>query len=131
MNLTMLTGSDNTRYTFQNWPETIRNFLLFIFFGVFGGRSTTSRNLLLLGAPLTFFLQARPVKIWLKQGFYAAAHPPAILLSLLPAPQQVILSFDEAKSRQALFGKSIPVAHDDDDDDNNDIDDEEDSGQDD
>ena len=114
---------DNTGDTSQNWPETIRNFLLFIFFGVFGGRSTTSRNLLLLGAPLTFFLQARPVKIWLKQGFYAAAHPPAILLSLLPAPQQVILSFDEAKARQALFGKTKAVAHEEKEDDDNEDDD--------
>ena len=66
-----------------------------------------SRNLLLLGAPLTFFLQARPVKIWLKQAFYAAANPPGIILSLLPAPQQAILSFDESKARQALFGKTL------------------------
>lgn len=90
-----------------NWPKTIRNFLLFIFFGVFGGRNAVSRNLLLLGAPLTFFLQARPVKIWLKQAFYAAANPPGIILSLLPAPQQAILSFDESKARQALFGKTL------------------------
>eukprot|EP00540_Astrosyne_radiata_P009164 CAMPEP_0116835056 /NCGR_PEP_ID=MMETSP0418-20121206/7335_1 /TAXON_ID=1158023 /ORGANISM="Astrosyne radiata, Strain 13vi08-1A" /LENGTH=75 /DNA_ID=CAMNT_0004464685 /DNA_START=223 /DNA_END=450 /DNA_ORIENTATION=+ len=33
-----------------------------------------------------------------------AAHPPGILLSLLPAPQQAILSFREDQSRETLYG---------------------------
>lgn len=88
----------------QNWPDTIRNFMLFIFFGLFGGRNTVSRNLLLLGAPLCFVLQARPVKVLLKQAFYAMANPPGIFLSLLPAPQQAILSFNENDAREELYG---------------------------
>ena len=78
--------------------------MLFIFFGLFGGRNSVSRNLMLLGAPLCFVLQARPVKILLKQTFYAMAHPPGIFLSLLPAPQQAILSFDENDARKELYG---------------------------
>lgn len=88
----------------QNWAESIRNFLLFLFFGFFGGRSTVSRNLLLLCAPLSFVLQARPVKIVLKQAFYALSNPPSIFLSLLPAPQQTLLSFDMSKAYQELYG---------------------------
>lgn len=78
--------------------------MLFIFFGLFGGRNSISRNLLLLGAPLCFVLQARPVKIMLKQAFYAMANPPGIFLSLLPAPQQAILSFNENDAREELYG---------------------------
>ena len=63
-----------------------------------------SKNLLLLGAPLCFVLQARPVKIMLKQIFYAMADPPSIFLSLLPAPQQAILSFRESHAWKALYG---------------------------
>jgi hypothetical protein len=40
----------------------------------------------------------------LKQVFYAMAHPPSIFLSLLPAPQQAILSFRESRARKALYG---------------------------
>ena len=75
-----------------------------------------------MGAPLTFLLQCRPVKIWLKQGFYAVAHPPGILLSLLPAPQQAILSFDEAKAREALFGEVLVVDDNEDEDKEQDFD---------
>ena len=78
--------------------------MLFIFFGLFGGRNSVSRNLFLLGAPLCFVLQARPVKILLKQAFYAMANPPGIFLSLLPAPQQAILSFNENDAREELYG---------------------------
>lgn len=49
-------------------------------------------------------LQARPVKIMLKQAFYALANPPGIFLSLLPAPQQAILSFNENDAREELYG---------------------------
>jgi len=87
-----------------NWPDTIRNFLLFLFFGILGGHSTISRNLLLLGAPMCFILQARPVKILIKQAFYYCSKPPSILLSLLPAPQQAILDFRLDTELQALYG---------------------------
>jgi hypothetical protein len=75
--------------------------------------------LLLLGAPLCFFLQARPVKIYLKQAFYACANPPGIVLSLLPAPQQAILNFDEEEARKTLYGDTVvkEVTEDDDDED--------------
>jgi hypothetical protein len=101
----------------QNWADTIRNFLLFLFFGFFGGRNTVSRNLLLLGAPMSFVIQARPVKILLKQLFYATSNPPGILLSLLPAPQQAILKFNDEESRLALYGNVKVVTKEDDEDD--------------
>lgn len=82
-------------------------------FGIFGGRNTVSKHLLLLGAPLCFVLQARPVKIMLKQGFYLLKDPPGILLSLLPAPQQAILSFDMEQSRAALYGEVVQQDEDD------------------
>ena len=66
-----------------------------------------SRNLLLLGAPMCFLLQARVVKLYLKLAFYACAHPPSILLSLLPAPQQTILSFKEEEARKILYPEAI------------------------
>ena len=80
-----------------------------------------SRNLLLLGAPLCFVLQARPVKIGLKQVFYACANPPGILLSLLPAPQQVILNFDIEKAEQALYGVEAKVEEIDEEDDQDEL----------
>jgi hypothetical protein len=111
----------------KNWADTIRNFLLFLFFGFFGGRNTVSRNLLLLGAPMSFVIQARPVKILLKQLFYATSNPPGILLSLLPAPQQAILKFDDEESRLALYGnvKVVTKEGDEDNDSDDDSDDEE------
>lgn len=63
-----------------------------------------SRYLMLLGAPLCFVLQARPVKMWSKILFYLLADPPGIVLSLLPAPQQAILSMDVDKAYAALYG---------------------------
>jgi hypothetical protein len=87
----------------QNWPDTIRNVLLFLFFGLFGGRNALSRNILLLGAPLSVILQARIVKRYWKQAFYACAHPPSILLSLLPAPQQSILKFQYDDVQKVLY----------------------------
>ena len=88
-----------------HWGDTIRHFCLFLFFGYFGGRTPFSRAILLLGAPSVFLLQARPVKLMIKQVVYALLdHPPGILLSLLPAPQQAILSMDYAKSMKAVYG---------------------------
>jgi hypothetical protein len=87
----------------QHWGETIRNFLLFLFFGYFGGRSSTSRLVMLLGAPLCFILQARPVKMYAKILFYLMSDPPSFVKSLLPAPQQALLDLDMTKSYAALY----------------------------
>ena len=86
------------------WADTIRYCVLFLFFGYFGGRTPASRAILLLGAPSVFVLQARPVKLWIKQVLYTLLdHPPGILLSLLPAPQQAMLNLDYDASMQLLY----------------------------
>ncbi|KAL3795667.1 hypothetical protein HJC23_002074 [Cyclotella cryptica] len=90
-----------------NWADTTRNSLLFLFFGYFGGRNSFSRTFLLLSAPLCFFIQTRPVKVAIKQLFYAIGEPPGILLSLLPAPQQVIMSLDYAGVMRGLYGEDV------------------------
>jgi len=87
-----------------HWAETIRNCVLFLFFGYFGGRDTISRRLMLLCAPLCFILQARPVKIYMKVLFYMLYNPPRIILSLLPAPEQTMLSLDEDEAYVTLYG---------------------------
>jgi len=93
-----------------NWPDTIRNFFLFLFFGYFGGRNTASRTLMLLCAPMCFIIQARPVKIALKQLFYAIGKPPSIFLSLLPAPQQTIMSLDYTHALIDIYGEETATA---------------------
>jgi hypothetical protein len=94
-----------------DWGATVRHVLLFLFFGWFGGRTATSRAILLLGAPSVIVLQARPVKMWLRQFLYAVLdHPPSVFLSLLPAPQQAILSLDERSAMQTLYGNHIVSA---------------------
>lgn len=90
-----------------NWPNTVRNFLLFLFFGYFGGCNTTSRTIMLFSAPACFIIQARPIKIAIKQLFYTIGNPPGILLSLLPAPQQAIMSCDDVTSLQSIYGKEV------------------------
>jgi len=80
---------------------------------------------------LCFVLQARPVKILLKQTFYALANPPGIFLSLLPAPQQAILSFNENDAREELYGidkevVDVEISDEEDDYDESDGDDDED-----
>lgn len=88
-----------------NWGDSIRYFCLFLFFGHFGGRTPASRAILLLGAPAVFVLQARPVKLYMKQLLYAFLdQPPAILLSLLPAPQQAILSLRMGEAMEIVYG---------------------------
>jgi hypothetical protein len=88
-----------------DWPVTIRHFCLFLFFGWFGGRTPDSRAILLLRAPSVFVLQARSVKLLLKQLLYTLFdHPPGILLSLLPAPQQAILSLNVPKAMNTMYG---------------------------
>lgn len=95
-----------------NWPDTIRHFCLFLFFGYFGGRTPFSRAVLLLGAPSVFLLQARAVKMWIRQALYAVAdHPPPILLSLLPAPQQSILSLDVREAMETIYGDYAVELH--------------------
>lgn len=90
-----------------NWPDTIRNFLLFLFFGYFGGRNAMSRTIMLLGAPACFIIQARPVKVAIKQLFYTIGEPPGILLSLLPAPQQAIMSCDYDTALKDVYGEEV------------------------
>ena len=41
----------------------------------------------------------------MKQLFYSIGQPPGILLSLLPAPQQAIMSCDYAGSMRGLYGE--------------------------
>jgi hypothetical protein len=91
-----------------DWGATVRHVLLFLFFGWFGGRTATSRVILLLGAPSVVVLQARPVKMWLRQFLYAVLdHPPSVFLSLLPAPQQAILSLDMRAAMRTLYGNHL------------------------
>lgn len=62
---------------------------------------------MLLGAPACFIIQARPVKIGMKQIFYTIGEPPGILLSLLPAPQQTIMSCDYNTSLKSIYGEEV------------------------
>lgn len=90
-----------------NWADTTRNSLLFLFFGYFGGRNSFSRTFLLLSSPLCFLIQTRPMKVAMKQLFYTMGEPPGILLSLLPAPQQAIMSLDYGKSMRELYDEKV------------------------
>jgi hypothetical protein len=90
-----------------NWADTTRNSLLFLFFGYFGGRNSFSRTFLLLSSPLCFLIQTRPMKVAMKQLFYTIGEPPGILLSLLPAPQQAIMSLDYGKAMKGLYDEKI------------------------
>lgn len=56
---------------------------------------------------MCFFLQTRPVKVAIKQAFYAVGEPPGILLSLLPAPQQAIMSLNYISAMKELYGEDI------------------------
>lgn len=56
-------------------------------------------------APLCFLLQFRPVKILIKQIFYVIGKPPGILLSLLPAPQQSIMSLNMGQYMRNIYGE--------------------------
>jgi hypothetical protein len=83
---------------------------LFLFFGWFGGRTVTSRALLLLGAPLCFIVQARPVKLLYKELLYAVLrNPPAVVLSLLPAPQQAMMSLSDEDAMRMIYGDDAPA----------------------
>ena len=62
---------------------------------------------MLLGAPACFITQARPFKIAMKQLFYAIGEPHGLFLSLLPAPQQAIMSLDYNKSLKDLYGDKV------------------------
>jgi hypothetical protein len=107
-----------------NWNDSIRYFCLFLFFGHFGGRTPASKAILLLGAPAVFVLQARPVKLWMKQLLYALLdQPPGIFLSLLPAPQQTILSLRVGEAMQIVYGPYAGLGSSHDDDMENEVDD--------
>jgi hypothetical protein len=43
----------------------------------------------------------------MKQLFYTIGEPPGILLSLLPAPQQAIMSCDYGKLMKGLYGEKM------------------------
>jgi hypothetical protein len=43
----------------------------------------------------------------MKQLFYTMGEPPGILLSLLPAPQQAIMSLDYGKSMRELYDEKV------------------------
>ena len=90
-----------------NWADTTRNSLLFLFFGYFGGRNSFSRSFLLLSSPLCFLIQTRPMKVAMKQLFYTMGEPPGILLSLLPAPQQAIMSLNFGKAMRELYDEKV------------------------
>jgi hypothetical protein len=96
------------QFNIEDWPQTFKHCLLFLFFGWFGGRTTLSRTILLLGAPGIFLLQARSIKSYWRRALYALLdHPPAIVLSLFPAPQQAILSLNVASALQTLYGPHV------------------------
>lgn len=84
-----------------------------------------SRAVLLLGAPMCFVVQARPVKlIWKEMLYIALRNPPAIILSLLPAPQQAMLALSDDDAMRLIYGEDAPVAQvedDDDEEDDNDV----------
>lgn len=83
----------------------MRSFGLFLAFGYFGGRTVTSRALLYLGAPMCFIIQARPVKLLLKQLVYTLlTNEPGFVLSLLPAPQQACLSLSYGDAMRLIYG---------------------------
>ena len=66
-----------------------------------------SRTIMLLGAPACFIMQARPVKVAIKQMFYTIGEPPGILLSLLPAPQQCIMSCQYDEALKGVYGDDV------------------------
>lgn len=69
-----------------------------------------SRAVLLLGAPMCFILQARPVRLMLKETFYLVLrNPPGIILSLLPAPQQAMLALSDDEAMRLIYGDDAPV----------------------
>ena len=92
--------------TIQDIVDAVFTFVKFLFFGFFGGKTASSRALLLLAAPLSLIIQTRPAKIWLKTAFYFLSNPPSILLTLLPAPQQTILGVSYEESYAAIYGSS-------------------------
>jgi hypothetical protein len=47
------------------------------------------------------------VKVAMKQLFYTIGEPPGILLSLLPAPQQAIMSLNYGKAMRELYDEKV------------------------
>jgi hypothetical protein len=92
----------------EDWNRAMKHCLLFLFFGYFGGRTTLSRTILLLGAPLMILIQTRFMKLYLRQLLYFVLYnPPAIVLSLLPAPQQAILSLNISDAMKRIYDEYI------------------------
>jgi len=88
-----------------NWGDTIRNSLLFIFFGYFGTTNPITKTLMIYyGAPLCFILQLRFVKIFFKQLFYfVLVNSPSFLRSLLDVPKQILLGLDVRECMHVLY----------------------------
>jgi hypothetical protein len=64
----------------------------------------------MLGAPLCFIVQARPVKLWYKELLYTVLrNPPAVVLSLLPAPQQAMMSLSDEDAMRMIYGVDAPA----------------------
>jgi len=92
-----------------DWFDTTRNFFLFLFFGICGA-SGASKTFLLMAAPLSIVVQARVVKYKLKEMMYfILCNPPGILLSLLPAPQQAILSLNKNAVMKSVYGDDVVI----------------------
>ena len=96
------------QFNIENWNTALKHCLLFLFFGYFGGRTNVSRTILFMGAPVMILLQARFVKLYLRQLLFTVLyHPPSIVLSLLPAPQQAILSLNMADAMKRIYSEYI------------------------
>jgi hypothetical protein len=92
----------------EDWYQTFKHCVLFLFFGGIGGRTALSRSILLIGAPGIIVCQARFMKSYLRQVIYALLYyPPAIVLSLFPAPQQAIVSLNVHTAMATLYEPHI------------------------
>jgi len=94
-----------------NWADTIRNCLLFIFFGYFGTRNNSlSRVMMYWGAPMCFIVQLRVFKMFLKQVFFflGSAKSPDIFTSLLPVPHQVVLESLQIEQYDKMMQELYP-----------------------
>jgi len=90
----------------QNWPATLWNVCLCLLLGYFGGRTPSSRAILYLGAPLALVGNARPIRRLVMQvAYFLLLNQPksSVILSLIPAPQQLIISLNEREIMHELY----------------------------
>ncbi|KAG5177578.1 hypothetical protein JKP88DRAFT_270694 [Tribonema minus] len=92
-----------------------KNSLMMAFFvalcAKFGAFSPTLRAMRLLGIALIFVAKLRPVKYGIKVAYNKLRDLPFItdiIVALLPAPDQVLLQFDEKAYVQKLYGDAGP-----------------------